>query len=185
MAHLKNCLHCEKEVKIPTYRLETFKFCSRSCAALYARTEVTANCLVCNSQFHHISSRANQAKYCSRACYYKSLKTKGQTQFTCHHCEKQFFAPLSTHRKYCSKSCVNKAHKSTWSPKFTTIRKAMLSRGMINKCQNCGYQDHPEILGVHHIDRNRKNNDISNLIVLCPNCHSIEHSRHIAHGFQH
>lgn len=42
-------------------------------------------------------------------------------------------------------------------------------------CEDCGYDAVPEILQVHHMDRNRTNNDISNLKVLCPNCHQIEH----------
>jgi 5-methylcytosine-specific restriction endonuclease McrA len=28
---------------------------------------------------------------------------------------------------------------------------------------------------VHHIDRNRNNNDPSNLEILCPTCHEEEH----------
>jgi 5-methylcytosine-specific restriction endonuclease McrA len=60
----------------------------------------------------------------------------------------------------------------------------MKRRDMIIKCERCEYDEMPEILGVHHKDRNRKNNDLSNLEVLCPNCHSLEHLRHIAHGFK-
>lgn len=59
----------------------------------------------------------------------------------------------------------------------------MKARDMIIFCNRCGYDEHPRILGVHHIDRNKKNNDLSNLEVLCPNCHSLEHSRHTVHGF--
>lgn len=36
------------------------------------------------------------------------------------------------------------------------------------KCQICLYD---EIVEVHHIDRDRSNNNKENLIVLCPNCH--------------
>jgi len=38
-------------------------------------------------------------------------------------------------------------------------------------CEVCSYVKVPEILHVHHKDRNRSNNDLSNLQVLCPNCH--------------
>lgn len=44
-----------------------------------------------------------------------------------------------------------------------------------NKCAICGlteWQDKPIILQLHHIDGNNKNNDLSNLQLLCPNCHS-------------
>ena len=41
-----------------------------------------------------------------------------------------------------------------------------------NKCAVCGYLEEPKILQVHHIDENRANNDLNNLIILCPNCHA-------------
>ena len=42
-----------------------------------------------------------------------------------------------------------------------------------HKCAICGYDPEGEtyLLDVHHIDSNRENNDISNLIILCPICH--------------
>lgn len=43
------------------------------------------------------------------------------------------------------------------------------------ECQECGFSEHPEILVIHHIDGNRRNNDDSNLIILCPNCHALKH----------
>jgi predicted HNH restriction endonuclease len=55
----------------------------------------------------------------------------------------------------------------------------MLKKDMIKICNRYGYNSEPKILGVHHKDRNRHNNDISNLEVLCPNCHSLEHLKHI------
>lgn len=45
-------------------------------------------------------------------------------------------------------------------------------RGII--CERCGYAT-VEILQVHHRDRNRKNNNIDNLELICPNCHFEEH----------
>jgi len=43
------------------------------------------------------------------------------------------------------------------------------------KCERCGYNKNPEILVVHHMDRNRKNGAKENLEMLCPNCHEEEH----------
>ena len=42
------------------------------------------------------------------------------------------------------------------------------------KCNNCGLSDwlgKPLSLELDHIDGNNKNNDRSNLVCLCPNCH--------------
>jgi len=103
----------------------------------------------------------------------------GTKQYKCHHCNKVFFDSPSCKRKYCSKQCVNKSNSKVWKPKFTTVRKKLLKLDKINKCQRCGFDEYPKILGVHHKDRNRNNNTISNLEILCPNCHSIEHKKHI------
>ena len=42
-----------------------------------------------------------------------------------------------------------------------------------HKCSICGFdpKDEEYLLDVHHIDNNRENNDVSNLIILCPLCH--------------
>ena len=112
------------------------------------------------------------------------MAKKGNTEFECNFCHKKFNAPKSTNRKYCSKACVNKNSKLIFEPTFTTVRKMMIRRNMLQSCQRCGYSESIEILGVHHIDRNRKNNKLNNLEILCPNCHSLEHGKHITHGYK-
>jgi hypothetical protein len=139
------------------------------------------DCEICGSEFEFIATRANKAKYCSRSCYYASMKGRGSVKHSCLHCGTEFFDAPSKNRKYCSISCVNKGNKKTFKPKYSTVRKMMLAREMIKECNRCGYSEIPDILGVHHKDRDRTNNQISNLEVLCPNCHSIEHMKHISH----
>ena len=182
---VKNCKHCQNQFTVANYRKHTALFCSRKCLALSARQEVTTACEICGEVFSHIASRANKAKYCSRKCYHKAQSQKGTVEYTCAHCGVKFLDAPSHKRKYCSRKCVNKASKKVWNPDFSTVRKQMLCRGMLTACQRCGFSSHQQILGVHHKDRNRNNNTLDNLEVLCPNCHSVEHSRHICHGFSH
>lgn len=179
----KTCKHCTSIFTVPEYRKETALYCSRKCLGFGSRTQITSDCSVCNTKFTHLASRANKAKYCSTKCYNKSQINKGLTTYECQHCHIKFQDSKSTKRKYCSKQCTNKASKETFIAKFSTVRKMMLARGMINQCARCSFNKYPLILGVHHKDRNRKNNDLSNLEVLCPNCHSIEHMKHTPHGF--
>jgi Zn finger protein HypA/HybF involved in hydrogenase expression len=113
------------------------------------------------------------------------MHTKGSVSVACRHCGTTFNASPSEKRIYCSKACINKSAKEKFVAKFTTARKAMARRKLLTKCERCGYSETPEILGVHHKDRNRNNNLIDNLEVLCPNCHSLEHRRHIPHGVLH
>lgn len=46
-------------------------------------------------------------------------------------------------------------------------------------CENCGKTETNKSfdLIVHHKDKNNKNNELSNLIVLCQNCHSYIHRK--------
>lgn len=176
------CNYCGKIVYIPKYRVPHFKYCSRRCGALAVRLRGKTNCLICQTEFSYISSRSNKAKYCSRQCYYQSRIGRGLTESTCHFCEKKFMSSKYTNRKFCSRKCINKESMSIWLPSFTTVRKAMMVRGLIEKCTDCGYDREIKILGVHHVDKDRKNNTLSNLIVLCPNCHSLRHLKHIPHS---
>jgi len=41
-------------------------------------------------------------------------------------------------------------------------------------CRKCKYMI-VEALEVHHIDKNRSNNSLSNLVILCCNCHRLVH----------
>jgi hypothetical protein len=176
------CLICQTEKYIPLNRLSTFKYCSRRCQALASCERLTTQCEICNSKFEYIACRLNKAKYCSRKCFYKSqYKPKVGVDYICQHCEVIFKDSPSKNRKFCSKACTKKKKKSEWHPKFSTVRKKMLSEGLINKCEKCGYNEFVEILGVHHIDGNRDNNDLKNLMVVCPMCHSLLHRKHISH----
>ena len=57
--------------------------------------------------------------------------------------------------------------------------KLKLSRDGIkeDKCELCGLSTWQGIklpLELHHIDGNHFNNELNNLMILCPNCHSIQ-----------
>lgn len=177
------CLHCGEIVMVPPHRFDTFKYCSKKCSALAARVQIERICEVCSTPFTHISSRSNSAKYCSRTCYHKAQHLRGSVKKNCLHCDKEFLTSPSKNRKFCSIECRVNEQKTKFNPTFQTVRKSMKRRDMITSCERCGYDDVPQILGVHHKDRNRRNNAPDNLEVLCPNCHSLEHLKHIPHGF--
>ena len=62
------------------------------------------------------------------------------------------------------------------------LRRAILRRDGY-MCRVCDYAPSTILLGkiqalhIHHIDKNRKNNEHSNLITLCPSCHSKLHHK--------
>jgi hypothetical protein len=175
------CLSCKTDFYIPINRFTTAKYCSRSCKDKCCAFKIKDTCKICGNEFEHISARCNKAKYCSRKCYHKSQIGKGLTQYICRHCGITFNDSASCKRIYCSKACVNKSTKDKWHPVYSTVRKKMLSLGLIEKCTICGYDEFKDILGVHHQDGNRNNNTKENLIVVCPMCHSLIHHKHICH----
>lgn len=70
-------------------------------------------------------------------------------------------------RKYCSLRCANSTNDPTRAGYQIRTRKFRKKR-----CEQCGVTHH---LGVHHKDRNWKNNDEINLQTLCNVCHTSLH----------
>lgn len=101
---------------------------------------------------------------------------------TCPVCKKEFetLKEHSREKMVCSRGCANSYFRSgVNNPNYkngsgTNYRfRAFLHKE--KKCEKCGWSEYPEILEVHHRDRDRSNNDLENLEVLCPTCHEIEH----------
>lgn len=61
--------------------------------------------------------------------------------------------------------------------KSLSLKNRLIKEGIKNmKCENCGleYWQGVQIpLELHHVDGNHFNNNLSNLKVLCPNCHAL------------
>lgn len=95
-------------------------------------------------------------------------------------CGKLILAGL--HKKTCSMGCSNTqrtgikydGRSSKDKVKSQQALKIRLLKNRGINCERCGYSK-LEILQVHHRDRNRSNNRLSNLELVCPNCHYEEH----------
>lgn len=110
---------------------------------------------------------------------------KPTTTFTknafCQLCLKQFsflYKPSRKEQVFCSKSCATSmTRRGNCNPNFIDGRYSYRDAAINQygaKCTKCAFDNLYAII-VHHKDRNRNNNDISNLEVLCANCHYIEH----------
>ena len=103
----------------------------------------------------------------------------------CEKCNKEFIftGRLKTKSyekaRFCSRSCANhrgvgleweETHKSRSLVHYKTICFTEWEK----KCIVCGFD---KIISVHHIDHNHKNNDVKNLIPLCPNHHQMVHTK--------
>lgn len=146
-------------------------------------------CKICGKKFYAKPNwiKLGYGKYCSIACRSTSQR-KGKI-VKCSLCGESVYRGLKhfKHSKsgkyFCNKKCqalwrnslvyVGASH-SNWKGGWSIYRKILIRAKVPVLCLRCGLDDQ-RILAVHHIDRNRKNNALSNLVWLCPNCHFLIH----------
>lgn len=148
------------------------------------------NCVICRQEFYAKPSwlKKGFGKYCSRKCQHEGRKN-GQ-MINCFICEKRVYKAVkalkhSKSKKYfCGKSCqtiwrntivfIGKNHPN-WKHGEYIYRNRLINNNAILKiCKICKIDDF-RILAVHHLDKNKKNNKLENLIWLCHNCHFLAH----------
>ena len=142
-------------------------------------------CVVCGKEYeielkrYNAKNKEGSAFYCSKDCYHH----KGSVQCNCANCGKEIWKTKSqlarskTGNVYCSRSCATSKNNTLFKtgenhPNYVGNdyrQKALYAYE--HKCAICGYNEDQRILEVHHKDENRSNNELSNLIILCPNCH--------------
>ena len=134
-------------------------------------------CYVCQKDIYRRPSQIQSSKvFCSKKC----CGVDQRDTKTCPVCSKPFTGP----KKSCSRSCANKNRagivyngkneKNKYTKgKFLKEKLASINNGVCEKCGNENYN----ILQVHHkIERcNGGTDELENLILLCPNCHMVEH----------
>ena len=145
------------------------------------------NCEICGTIFYvkPCHQKIGWGKYCSIECRTKS-QFNGK-KLKCGICSKEVYRSKSKLNKsksgkfFCSKSCqtfwrnsffVAEKH-SNWTDGIGSY-KNLLKNDRDSKCYLCKLRDE-RILAVHHIDHDRHNNKLSNLIWLCYNCHRLVH----------
>ena len=140
----KKCLECDKQL------IRNTKFCNSSCSAKYNNRKYPKRssglkkpvCLNCNIELKRIKQ-----KYCSTKC-----------QMT-------YQTNIVTIPKILSGNCN--------SP--DTLKK-YIKKHISDKCSECGvgeiWNNKYLCLQLDHIDGNSDNNNLDNLRLLCPNCHS-------------
>ncbi len=68
---------------------------------------------------------------------------------------------------------VGKSH-ANWKGGESAYKNILIKSRVPQICRLCKTKD-KRILTVHHVDLNRKNNDVENLTWLCHNCHHLVH----------
>lgn len=145
------------------------------------------SCKLCGKLFYAKPNwlRKGAGKYCSRNCQSESRK-KGK-MIACDNCGRETwktprdFKRSKSGRYFCSKICAlsrptkcGPTHPNWKNGKYVEYRKMMEGKKKAI-CRRCKKTD-KRILLVHHLDGNRINNNLHNLVWLCYNCHHLAHN---------
>lgn len=162
---VKKCLNCDKyfDSRISDNR----KFCSQSCSTTYNNKEKSKETIL-KSNIKEIDGDL-----------YKECKN-------CKHDFKIKRKDLSKIQKYCSSICYTEFNTKEKYKKIedgcASLCEATYKKYLIDKygakCMECGWDKiHPVTFKVpiqlDHIDGNAENNNLTNLRLLCPSCHSL------------
>ena len=147
-----SCEECLKEFYIKPNRLAKGwgRFCSNECKHLGSRTGQAISCTTCGKPT------------------YKSQKDLRRSKSGSYFCSKSCQTIWRNSVVYTGRDHPN------WKGGEYSYRDALSRSEAPKACTKCGSQD-SRVLAVHHKDRNRQNNEISNLLWLCHNCHFLVH----------
>jgi hypothetical protein len=143
-------------------------------------------CECCNSIIENAG-----IKYCSSSCAAKinNILYPKRTKLDNYKTKKQNFCLYCGGlcvKKYCSYSCHQEKRKEEYKEKILSndplISNRLYRKFLIEeygaKCMECGWDKVNPItkncpIELEHIDGNSRNNELNNLKLLCPNCHSL------------
>jgi hypothetical protein len=156
-----NCKQCNKECEVENRDINRGggKFCCVTCANQYRaahvkKLELNVECSWCNKKFHLPLSKLANSKsrlyFCCRNHKDSAQKVGGIKE-------------------------IMPSHYGTAAPDNNQRYRRIAFENKPKICERCKYDQHPAAIIVHHKDRNRMNDSIENLEVLCANCHAIEH----------
>lgn len=135
--------------------------------------------------------KEGRLNFCCQKCASQYKSKQSNVELTCAFCNKSFKRKVSSLVSskngiyFCSRICKDNAMKrENWNENIMSCFPSHYGSGngdwsyrriafdnYPNKCEKCRYNEHSEILQVHHIDGDRTNNKKENLMILCPNCH--------------
>lgn len=146
------------------------------------------SCKKCGKDFYAkpFWIKKGYGNFCSTKCQYEGRKSGRKVK--CEVCGKEVYRSLSRLSRsksknfFCGKTCQTKWRNqvfigekhANWKHGKNSYR-SVLERNRIPKiCRLCSSKD-VRVLETHHLDKNRENNKLSNLVWLCRNCHFLVH----------
>ena len=179
------CKNCGSEFEGKYSKWTSGEFCSRKCARGFASKEKREEINLKVS----IKLRQYETKPCEW-CGKVPEKRYGSGRFCCLSCSQSFVSSKNINRpnSFKRKEVIKKSHATQQQQReerYATMqfkdlppseRRRRIFIKFENKCSCCGlseWQNKPMPLEIHHINGNNRDNEESNLSLLCPNCHSV------------
>lgn len=157
----KYCSSCKKErSERGRGKGTSYKYSKRICKSCEKPFDPTSG-----NQIYCKYCRAEKKKERDKARREKKRLNRIEPTFICPMCDREY-KKTGNNQKYCL-DC-NKKEKH---------RKIAFEHYKEYSCHRCGWDKWESLseLHVHHKDRNKKNNSIENLEILCSKCHRHEH----------
>ena len=139
-------------------------------------TRKIVQCYLCNKSIERQQYRLkkNKKHFCSWVC---KAAYNIKLTLNCKICNKEFKVWNGRkNAKYCSNEC--KWSDKTYLKRPSNIQNndrqnALTTYG--NECELCGWN---LLVEVHHVDGDRNNHNIDNLMILCPNHHTLTEDKY-------
>jgi len=167
----KVCLYCKKEFFVKSSRINTSKFCNKSCHGKYSYklnnkldkidTRNLKICVICKNQYRTKGKGKEHSKTCSYKCAgkYRSLYIRGEN-----------------HPNFVQGSAHTRALRNT--EEYNNWRFSVYKRDFYT-CRTCNKHCRKKDIVAHHIksfkDFPDLRFDIENGVTLCRSCHKKEH----------
>lgn len=191
------CRNCGNEFK--RSGSHKYQYCSRECHAESKKGTVPWNkgpvhvyiCKNCGKEFKR--RKSHEYQYCSMECKAEGQKGITLIDYKCEICGDIFQRKKNKSWKnirFCSAKCQGEFMKTrvgelspgwkgglSYEPygnEFNEKLKEQIRKRDNYTCQECDaiQEDLEYKLSVHHIDYDKTNNDLNNLISLCKSCHA-------------
>lgn len=182
------CQYCSKSFQVQ-YKSREQKYCSLRCTSLQGwkvalvRQTFEKPCDICGKTMKTRPTRVKQGrgKYCSKICYWKGMSI---TQSSKTHSEKTRIKMSNKRKGELNPAFIHGESESMsqYNSKFNLLLKEKIRKRDSYICKMCSAKNSKT---VHHLDHNKLNNKLENLITLCNSCHSSYHRTYeYSHGFR-
>lgn len=143
------------------------------------------NCNICKKEIIPTGSGHDyQRKYCGRSCKDKNQSLRRNKTLAIREYKRLWAqnhpevgaAWRAANPERVKESMAKANLRSQGYPdEFHAVKYLVKARDR-NACVDCGEKDRKKLV-VHHHDRNKQNNDMSNLFTVCIRCHGLRHRK--------